>query len=52
VLAPPLARLQSALLGPDAGDVLLDVADLAAAVLAHRPGPAQAASRAAGALQP
>jgi energy-coupling factor transport system ATP-binding protein len=52
VLAPPLARLQSALLGSAGGDVLLDVDELAAAVLAHRPGPAQAASRAAGALQP
>jgi energy-coupling factor transport system ATP-binding protein len=52
VLSPPLARLQSALLGPAAGDVLLDVDELAAAVLAHRPGPAPAASREAGALQP
>jgi energy-coupling factor transport system ATP-binding protein len=51
VLAPPLARLQSALLGPG-GDVLLDVDELAAAVLAHRPRPAPAASPAAGALQP
>jgi hypothetical protein len=51
VLAPPLARLQSALLGPAVGDVLLDVDELAAAVLAHRPGPARAAPRGAGALQ-
>jgi energy-coupling factor transport system ATP-binding protein len=41
VLAPPLARLQSELLGPAATDVLLDVDELAAAVLAHRPGAAQ-----------
>jgi energy-coupling factor transport system ATP-binding protein len=52
VLAPPLARLQSALLGPAAGDVLLDVGEVAAAVLAHRPSTAQATARAAGALQP
>jgi energy-coupling factor transporter ATP-binding protein EcfA2 len=52
VLAPPLARLQSALLGPAAADVLLDLDDLAAAVLAHRPGPARAASPGTGALRP
>jgi energy-coupling factor transport system ATP-binding protein len=52
VLAPPLARLQSALLGPAVGDVLLDVDELAATVLAHRPGPAGAAPREAEALQP
>jgi energy-coupling factor transporter ATP-binding protein EcfA2 len=52
VLPPPLARLQSALLGPGGGDVLLDVDELAAAVLAHQPRPAPAASPAAGALQP
>jgi energy-coupling factor transporter ATP-binding protein EcfA2 len=51
VLAPPLARLQSALLGPAAADVLLGVDELAAAVLAHRPDPA-AAGRGAGALRP
>src|SRR5580704_16374709 len=51
VLAPPLARLQSALLGPAAADVLLDAGELAAAVLAHRPDPA-AAGRGAGALRP
>jgi energy-coupling factor transport system ATP-binding protein len=42
VLAPPLARLQTELLGPAARDALLDVDDLAAAVLAHRPGAARA----------
>jgi energy-coupling factor transport system ATP-binding protein len=52
VLAPPLARLQSALLGPAATDVLLDLDDLAAAVLAHRPGAARAASPGTGALRP
>jgi energy-coupling factor transport system ATP-binding protein len=52
VLAPPLARLQSALLGPAAGAVILDVDELAAAVLAHRPVAGQAASHRAGALQP
>jgi energy-coupling factor transporter ATP-binding protein EcfA2 len=35
VLAPPLARLQSELLGP-VGDVLLDVDEVAAAALSHR----------------
>jgi energy-coupling factor transport system ATP-binding protein len=53
VLAPPLARLQSALLGPAAADVLLlDLDDLAVAVLAHRPGAARAASPGTGALRP
>jgi energy-coupling factor transporter ATP-binding protein EcfA2 len=52
VLAPPLARLQSALLGPAAADVLLEVDDLAAAVLAHRPGAARATSPGTGALRP
>jgi energy-coupling factor transporter ATP-binding protein EcfA2 len=52
VLAPPLARLQSALLGPALGNVLLDVDKLAAAVRVHRPGPAPAGSRTAGALRP
>jgi energy-coupling factor transport system ATP-binding protein len=52
VLAPPLARLQSALLGPAATDVLLDVDELAAAVLARRPATAAAASPGAGALRP
>ena len=33
VLAPPVARLQVELLGPDVADVLLSVADLAAAAL-------------------
>jgi energy-coupling factor transport system ATP-binding protein len=51
VLAPPLARLQSELLGPAAGEVLLDVDELARAVLAHRPGAAPAASP-EGALRP
>jgi hypothetical protein len=36
VLAPPLARLQSELLGP-ADDVLLDVEEVAATALSHRP---------------
>jgi energy-coupling factor transporter ATP-binding protein EcfA2 len=43
VLAPPLARLQTELLGPAARDVLLDVDELAAAVLRHQPGAARAA---------
>jgi energy-coupling factor transport system ATP-binding protein len=50
VLAPPLARMQAALLGPAVAEVLLDVDELAAAVLAHRPRPERAASR--GALRP
>jgi energy-coupling factor transporter ATP-binding protein EcfA2 len=52
VLAPPLARLQTALLGPAAADVLLDVDELALAVLAHRPDAERALSPGAGALQP
>ena len=52
VLAPPLARLQTTLLGQAAADVLLDVGELAAAVLAHRPGAARAGSSSAGALRP
>jgi energy-coupling factor transporter ATP-binding protein EcfA2 len=52
VLAPPLARLQSELLGPAATEVLLDVDELAGAVLAHRPGAAQATSPGTGALRP
>jgi len=52
VLAPPLARLQTTLLGQAAADVLLDVGELAAAVLAHRPGAARAGSSPAGALRP
>ena len=52
VLAPPLARLQSELLGPGAGDVLLEVDELASAALAHRPGGTPAASPEAGALRP
>jgi hypothetical protein len=51
VLAPPVARLQSQLLGPAAHDVLLDVGELAAAVLAHQPGAAGAA-RGAEVLRP
>jgi energy-coupling factor transport system ATP-binding protein len=43
VLAPPLARLQTELLGPAARDVLLDVDDLAAAVLRHQPDAAPVA---------
>jgi energy-coupling factor transport system ATP-binding protein len=52
VLAPPLARLQSELLGPAAGDVLLEVDELASAVLAHRPDAARATTSGAGALRP
>jgi energy-coupling factor transport system ATP-binding protein len=52
VLAPPLARVQSELLGPAATEVLLDVDELASAVLAHRPGAAQATSPGTGALRP
>jgi len=37
VLAPPLARLQTGLLGSAGGDVLLTVEDVAAAALAHGP---------------
>jgi energy-coupling factor transport system ATP-binding protein len=37
VLAPPLARLQTGLLGAAASEVLLSVEDVAAAVLPHRP---------------
>jgi len=51
VLAPPLARLQSELLGPGVGDVLLEVDDLASAVLTHRHGAPPAASPPAGALR-
>jgi energy-coupling factor transport system ATP-binding protein len=51
VLAPPLARLQSALLGPAAGDVLLGVDELARAVLAHQPGNARAGSPGTGAVR-
>jgi len=50
VLAPPLARLQSELLGPAARDVLLDVDELAGAVLAHQPA-ARAASGGTGAAR-
>jgi energy-coupling factor transport system ATP-binding protein len=52
VLAPPLARLQTELLGPATRDVLLDVDELAAAVLAHQPGAAQPVSPVAGAGAP
>jgi energy-coupling factor transport system ATP-binding protein len=52
VLAPPLARLQSELLGPAATSVLLEVDELASAVLAHRPDAAPAVSPGRGALQP
>jgi energy-coupling factor transport system ATP-binding protein len=52
VLAPPLARLQSELLGPGTGDVMLDADELASAVLAHRPSAAPASSPGAGALRP
>ena len=52
VLAPPLARLQSELLGPAAGEVLLDVDEMASTALAHRPDAARATSPRAGALRP
>ena len=52
VLAPPLARLQSELLGPAAADVLLEVDELASAVLAHRPDEARSASPGAAVLRP
>lgn len=51
VLAPPLARLQSDLLGPAGGDVLLEVDELASAVLAHRPDAAPATAPRAEALR-
>jgi energy-coupling factor transport system ATP-binding protein len=51
VLAPPLARLQSELLGPAADEVLLDVDELASTALAHRPDAARATSP-EGALRP
>jgi energy-coupling factor transport system ATP-binding protein len=52
VLAPPLARLQSELLGPGAVDVLLEAGELASAVLAHRPDTAGTVSPGTGALRP
>jgi len=52
VLAPPLARLQSELLGLDAVDVLLEGGELASAVLAHRPDTAGTVSPGTGALRP
>ncbi len=52
VLAPPLARLQFDLLGPATSDVLLDVDELAAAVLAHRPDAARAAPGGTEVLRP
>jgi hypothetical protein len=52
VLAPPLARLQFDLLGPATDDVLLDVDELAAAVLAHRPDAARAAPGGTEVLRP
>jgi hypothetical protein len=51
VLAPPLARLQSELLGPARGDVVLEVDELASAVLAHRPRAARAPAPRAGVLR-
>jgi energy-coupling factor transporter ATP-binding protein EcfA2 len=45
VLAPPVARLQAELLGPDIADVLLSVEELAATALSvHRGGTAAAVS--------
>jgi energy-coupling factor transport system ATP-binding protein len=52
VLAPPLARLQSELLGPAAGDVLLEVDEIASAVLAHRRRAAGVTSPGAAVLRP
>jgi len=52
VLAPPLARLQSELLGPAAGEVLLDVDELASTALARRADVERATSPGAGALRP
>jgi len=43
VLAPPVARLQAELLGPDVRDVLLSVADLAAAAVSFH-GPVASAA--------
>jgi energy-coupling factor transport system ATP-binding protein len=51
VLAPPLARLQSELLGPAADEVMLEVDELASTVLAHRPGPAPTAPGGATAIR-
>jgi energy-coupling factor transporter ATP-binding protein EcfA2 len=51
VLAPPLARLQSELLGPAADEVMLEVGELASTVLAHRPGAAPAAPGGATAMR-
>jgi energy-coupling factor transport system ATP-binding protein len=52
VLAPPLARLQTELLGSTVRDVFLDVDELAAEVLAHQPGAARAAPPVASAGVP
>jgi energy-coupling factor transport system ATP-binding protein len=58
VLAPPLARLQTGLLGAAATEVLLDGDGLAAEVLAHRPAgpglgtPAAPVATHGGALRP
>ncbi len=43
VLAPPVARLQVELLGPDTADVLLSVEEVAAAATAYRGVPARTA---------
>lgn len=43
VLAPPMARLQVELLGPDIADVLLSVEEVAAAAAAYRGVPARTA---------
>jgi energy-coupling factor transporter ATP-binding protein EcfA2 len=43
VLAPPLARLQAELLGPDTADVLLSVEEVAAAAATYRAVPAETA---------
>jgi energy-coupling factor transport system ATP-binding protein len=51
VLAPPLARLQCALLGPTIADVLLDVDELVAEAAAHDPRAAPCAVGDQGVLQ-
>jgi energy-coupling factor transporter ATP-binding protein EcfA2 len=52
VLAPPLARLQFDLLGPATDEVLLDVGELAGAVLTHRPDAPRAARGRTEAVRP
>jgi energy-coupling factor transport system ATP-binding protein len=49
VLAPPVARLQVQLLGPEVADVLLSVEELTAAAVGQRPAGQHAAAAGAGA---